>query len=1008
MQPEKPKPKTTEAARIGAILRNRWFRIVGILFLLYALFGFVLAPLLVTRYLPRLAEDHLHRQARIGEVRINPLVFTFEARDFSLSEPDGAPIAGFGRLFVDFETSSLLRRAWTFKDVHLAQPMLNLDIAADGTLNISRMIPASPEPAEPSEDSEPPRLLLNEIRIVGGTVQLTDRRQSTAATATVRPVSLTVSGLSTLPENKAAFSLEANLDEGGTLKSRGQATLNPVRSDGDIDIDEIPMATLWKFARDHLNIRKPGGRMGIQGHYRLDVSGSSADFALDRIDVQIAGLSLAVAEAIEPSASGAEANAILQLDRLAVEGGAFDLAARTAQVSRVAIEGGRVDLVKEADGRINLTGLAPPGNEDDQDAAETPAAEENAWEVLLKTIELSDFRVSLSDRTVKGDGTLIDLDPVNVSLSDVDGKSPMGLKAEIGVAQGGRIAVNGTIDPAGPSVASSVDVGDLALPPLQPYLDPVVDLLMPSGTFSTQGRLEYGIEAAEAELAYDGSFALADLKLTEPRSGETLLGWRVLEAPEIQLRLTPNRIVIPELRLEKPEGKFIIEEDRTTNVEKVFKNGGGEVEAAQPPSEPTEAQAFEVTVRNLRVVEGDMLFADLSLTPQFATRIHDLEGSVIGASSDAGARSQVALNGQVDRFGTAEIEGEINLFDPKGFTDIRMDFRNVEMSNLTPYSGRFAGRRIESGKLSLDLEYRIEEGQLLGDNEIIVDNLKLGDRVESPDAVNLPLDLAIALLENDKGIIDIGLPVRGDLTHPEFSFGALIGKALLNLLQKIITSPFRALAALLPEAADDLDTVVFKPGEPKVPPPELEKLLELTRALQQRPHLSITVQGGYSQEQDGEALRRLKIRRSLAERLGAKLEPDQDPGPVDYGNPDVQAGLERMFSERFGGDALESLKTAIDRQDAAAAKSTAAQSSSSRTADPGRLSKMLFTRLVGAEVVDESEFTTLAEARAQSVIDRLTGEGALAPQRVRRGDPKPIEAGGAPAAKLELAAGNPS
>ena len=152
-----------------------------------------------------------------------------------------------------------------------------------------------------------------------------------------------------------------------------------------------------------------------------------------------------------------------------------------------------------------------------------------------------------------------------------------------------------------------------------------------------------------------------------------------------------------------------------------------------------------------------------------------------------------------------------------------MVFNNIEMSNLTPYSGKFAGRKIDSGKLSLDLEYKIDNGQHEGDHKIVVDRIQLGENVDSPDATNLPLDLAIALMENTDGVIDIGLPVQGDLDDPKLSYGHLIGQALFNLITKIVTAPFRVLGGMIPGGADDLDTIAFEPGEYALQPPEKEK-----------------------------------------------------------------------------------------------------------------------------------------------------------------------------------------
>jgi hypothetical protein len=180
----------------------------------------------------------------------------------------------------------------------------------------------------------------------------------------------------------------------------------------------------------------------------------------------------------------------------------------------------------------------------------------------------------------------------------------------------------------------------------------------------------------------------------------------------------------------------------------------------------------------------------------FGTRIHSLKGAFNGISTQPGALAELEIDGQVDEYGLARAVGQVDLFDPTGFMDIKTVFRNVEMANLTPYSATFAGRKIDSGKLSLDLEYKIKQRQLLGENQIIMDKLTLGERVESPTAKNLPLDLAIAILQDSNGKIDLGLPVSGSLDDPQFSYGRHHLESHRQYLTKIVTAPFRALGAL--------------------------------------------------------------------------------------------------------------------------------------------------------------------------------------------------------------------
>lgn len=1138
--------KSGLTANLRRILLSKAFIIAIGLLILYTLGGFFLAPYLVKHYVPQIAQDQLQRNARIGKVRINPFLFTLEAGDFELTELDGTPIGAFNRLLVDFELSSLMRWAWTFRQIALDEPRVNLVIEADGTLNLAKLAAKQPSQVEES-DVRPPRLLFQDIAVSGGAIDITDRRQSKPATLTFQPLDIRLTDISTLPDRKGPYRLAAKTPEGESINWTGEISLYPFRSTGLITLDNIRVATLWEFIRDSVAIDSPAGTLHFNTDYELDLSGSSAKLALDGVAARLAGVSLGlsgtevpfftakqialsatrfdlsarqleigklslnggdVAVAVDqegnlnlqrivrqkagdggrphqaaqnsapmvPSGAkesswtvnvgavditetevtyqdssrmpaldaglgditvklSAEAKATVpktklriddisivakkihaglrgssepavRFDRLALEGGVFDLGQRLLTLSRIGFDGGHVDFIREAGGEINLTQLlAPPQSGAVRRESEEAAAGGIPWRLAVKTIELSGFTNAIYDRTVKTDGPLLTLNPLDFLLTDVDGKSPMGFKADIKIDAGGSVTAAGTIDPSGPTIESRIDAAGVVLTPLQPYIDSVANLQMHSGELSSQGTLQYGMKAVGADLAYDGGLNLAKLRLTESGSKDTLLGWQALKTDQLKLRLAPNRLDVKEIKLDRPIGQLIIGEDGSVNLVQVFKTErpAAGSPAGAGPAKAGDGDLFPVSIQKLRIDNGILDFADMGLTPQFGTKIHELGGVVTGMSSTPDSRAQVQLEGHIDAYGLAKIEGEINVFDPIAFTDIDMTFQNVEMTNLTPYSGKFAGREIDSGKLSLDLEYKIDHGQLLGVHQIVVDQLKLGQRVESPEAVNLPLDLAIALLEDANGVIDIGLPVRGDLNDPKFSFGHLIGKALVNLITKIATAPFRILGALAGGAAEEnLDAVAFEPGADAVPPPGREKLMKLAEALQKRPQLTLEVQGRYGAEIDGKELKGLRVRRAVAERLGTKLEIDEDPGPIDYGNLDIRRALEAMITERFGAPELKVLKDSLEMDKGKAAQSAAQPAQTEKAEDPGQLSKVLYARLVESEPLPETMLTDLAEARARAIVDILTGDGAIAPQRLSTKPPGPLPKDAPVTAKLSL------
>jgi hypothetical protein len=429
------------------------------------------------------------------------------------------------------------------------------------------------------------------------------------------------------------------------------------------------------------------------------------------------------------------------------------------------------------------------------------------------------------------------------------------------------------------------------------------------------------------------------------------------------------------LRIEQPTGKFIIYEDKTLNVKRIMRGPASPAGAppldAQPTAVATNASdAFPISIDRVSVDNANLDFADLSLKPQFGAHINSLSGVINGLSTNPSTTAQVEMDGKVDEFGSARIRGSVQPFRATDYTDLKLSFQNLEMNRLTPYSGKFAGRRIDSGKLSVDLEYKIKLRQLTGENKFVINQLKLGEHVDSPDALNLPLDLAIALLEDGDGVIDLDLPISGSLDDPEFSYGKIVWKAILNVFEKIVTSPFRLLGNLLGVSSQKLEAISFDPGSAALLPQEQEKLKSVSEGMAKRSSLSLSIVPAYDEALDKPALQELATRRDVLNDMGIKLNDGEQPGPLDLNNVKVQSSIENLLKERKGEGrnlkALESLKDYFKK---------------SKPEDVPKYTEMLQQLKLTANV-SESDLSALAIARATSAQDYLLNNAGLAAEKL--------------------------
>ncbi|MDB6045571.1 MAG: hypothetical protein JWM63_4122 [Gammaproteobacteria bacterium] len=289
--------------------------------------------------------------------------------------------------------------------------------------------------------------------------------------------------------------------------------------------------------------------------------------------------------------------------------------------------------------------------------------------------------------------------------------------------------------------------------------------------------------------------------------------------------------------------------------------------SAQP-----DASVMPISIGRVQILDGSANYADFWIQPNFAVGIQTLNGSINGLSSDPRSRAKVQLDGKVDRYAPVHIAGEVNLLTASVYSDIKMSFKGLELTTMTPYSGHFAGYKIDKGKLSVDLSYKVEQRKLVAEQRFVIDQLQLGDRVDSPDAVKLPLRLAVALLKDRNGVIDLPLPISGSLDDPQFKLGSILWKAVVNLLVKVATAPFALLGHLF-GGGEEMNFIDFPAGSAQVDDAARQKLTGLTKALQERPQLQLDLPIVFSQQLDRPVLAARVLRQKLLARERSEHPP---------------------------------------------------------------------------------------------------------------------------------------
>ena len=662
----------------------------------------------------------------------------------------------------------------------------------------------------------------------------------------------------------------------------------------------------------------------------------------------------------------------------------------TAQ--QLKLQGGNSNLIINEQGNLTLTEAlrtaADTADENIPAAQQKTASASTPWKLHIATVQAGNFRTRFADQRYQP-ALRYDLEDFSASIKQLSnsGTQAANFDADVRITQGGSFNASGSFLPDGSNITASITADKVSLKPLKSLIEHHTTLTLQSGEASLATQLTYTQDKNKPALHISGAANIDNLLLDETLSGDRFLSWQSLATKDLDYSLSPDRLVIKQLRVVQPGAKILVFKDRSLNLGKIMKPGGDTTtEKSAEEKSSAKDSSFPVSIDRIRIEKGNMDFSDLSLVLPFAAKIEDLNGSITGIAPEPTSRAYIKLEGRVEEYGSVKIDGGLSPNSPKLYTDIRTHFRNIEMTPLSAYTATFAGRKIASGKLSLDLEYNVKNSELNSNNTIVLDQFTLGEPIDSPNALDLPLDLAIALLTDSQGKINTAIPVSGNIDSPTFSFGKVINQAITGALVKIVTAPFRALGSLLGGSSEKLDSVSFDAGNADLKPPQIEVLKKVGEALQQRPQLALTVSGRYDPQVDGAALRSEKVRRELAEALNIKLEANEDAPTAAVDQAKTQRELEKLLEARLGDKATDSFKSEFEKTAGRVAEpvNTALALLGKASPDVDYYVAM-FERLVKLQPLDDAELKALAQQRADSIIQTLISQAGLTENRIMPG-----------------------
>jgi hypothetical protein len=879
----------------------------------------------------------------------NPFTLSLEARGVELPEHSGERFLGLDKARVDFSLESLWHPGVVFDSVEIDQLYLHVRRLGAEEFNFSDLLP--PEQAEPPADSEAlslPGITIRDLDFSAERIVISDEAREEPVSTYYEGLAIRVSDLSTEIEEGRPYRVDATAESGGTLHWEGHVSIPGAHSEGSLALEDISLLPFWRFLEPQLAFRLNQGRMRLDGNYQLSWQ-DGFGFAVSDGGLQLDALS------ITPKKPDALPDTALDLKQLSITGVSLDSAAQHATVQDVVIdqlqvfgwsEGSQVSLA-QLFGAPTPASDPGPDPDPDQDQAEPPAdpaAADDGWTAELQSIRLANSAAHW--RSEFTSPPLLQVAPIDASLTSI--RWPLAedtlMQLALQINERAGLEVDGALNLASGDGTIKFALSELPVPWFNPNLPAALKAEITDGAITIAGQLALA-DFGPTTVSADGEIRDFLGKI----SGEeaSLTSWDTVRWEQLLVNLDKRRIDLAKLSINNYSGRVHIFEDGSINTQNVWEQEVGD-RAEEVREEINQEGPWSYSLPLISFTDSDIDFMDESLPLHFRTVIGDIKGEIKGLSSDAGTSAEVRINGSVDGYAPVKLLGSIEPFQEPPNLDLDLTFDGMDMATLTPYSGTYAGYAIDRGILNLDLRYALQEGKLDGKNEVLIQQLKLGEKIDSDKALDVPLKLGLALLTDLNGVIDLKVPVEGDLEDPEFRLGSVIMTAFVNLIAKAATAPFALLGGLV-GSEEDLQRINFPSGSAELDEAGRSNLAQLSSALNQRPALTLVIMGRLQPEADREKLQEQTLAQQL---LDGGLSPEQ----LDKKGGAWEKAVKKLYKARVAEGTVSAGEDKVSPLDA-------------------------YTLLLKSVDVSDEQLSRLAEDRARAIKAFLVNEAQLPADR---------------------------
>jgi len=854
---------------------------------------------------------------------------TADLADLAVTDKQDAPLFAAQRLHVNAANLEPLRNAYQLDEVRLTQPDVKLSRDKSGAFNFEKLSASTPasQPAAtpaptPASDAKPTDtaaqpldLAIKHLAIDKGHIVFDDRLMAQPATLGLTNLDVTLDDFSTLGKPPARYTLKTAFDHGGGLDASGSFTLPGKNADAKLALSDLPLAPLQPYVANAVAARITDGSLGANLPLQVDWSKPEPSIQVGAGDVTLKSLKLVPQSNNTAPITLASAQAKIQK---------IDVAARTAALDSVVLTGLSIDAKRLKDGSIDLAALAGPHETAPEASATRKVEKANeagpAWRYQISQVSLNDSSADFTDESTPRPVKL-HIAPLQLGVKQVtdDLTKPLTIDGKLTMNGKGALAVAGTLTAKPLSLALHVDASELDASAFEPYFGSNLNATVSSALLSANGDASFSGAGRSLKAGYKGDVSLSNVRLIDRANLDPLAGWKLLGLTKLNARYDERGADVEAARVTFANfyGRVLLDAQGKLNLTDIVakdKGAATPVAATTPASAPaapavatpvapkTASSSANLRFGQLVLQNGRVTYTDNFIKPNFTANLVSITGTIGAFGTHSTTPAPVDVAAKLSANGPVSIKGVVNPLIAKPSLDLTASAHDVELPNISPYSTKYAGYPITKGKLNVDLHYMLADEKLTANNHLFIDQLTFGDHVDNATATHLPVRLAVSLLKNSKGEIDVNIPISGTLSDPQFSVGALVWTAIVHLLERAVTAPFSLIAnAFGGKNPEELGYVEFDPGSATLSDAAKEKLDTIAKALADKPSITLEISARVDPALDEPGLRAAYVDRQV--RLSKMQDASED-------NPNINPSSIPISADEYSKFLTKAYKSA--------------------------------------------------------------------------------------------------